>query len=267
MSSIPSSAVNVADITRVRLKYFTNLSNFTASVDYYANVFRVNSVYDPDYTQVGAQPSGFDQWASFYKQYRVLGLKVKIDINSTADNKMPAIVYGAWPSTSANGETAIGDALVKNRCRYAHASWASTAGKGVHVKTEPHAIMGRTLSQYRDDPNTASLVSANPTTPCYLIVFAFNQNGTWSASAASNPTLFVQMTYDVEFFDRVDLDESFRLIRELQLSFPSGITAKEIKNAVLYTRKLKTLESDLTPIGAPDLVEDVKASLNKNMKF
>lgn len=38
--------------------------------------FQLNSIYDPNYTGGGHQPLGHDQWAQFYKTYKVLGAKI-----------------------------------------------------------------------------------------------------------------------------------------------------------------------------------------------
>lgn len=43
----------------------------------YSYVFRANSLYDPDYTGVGHQPLGYDQFSPMYKQYCVVGVKIK----------------------------------------------------------------------------------------------------------------------------------------------------------------------------------------------
>lgn len=39
------------------------------------NVFRANSLHDPNVTGVGHQPSNFDRWANTYDRYTVLGAK------------------------------------------------------------------------------------------------------------------------------------------------------------------------------------------------
>ena len=41
--------------------------------------FRLNSIFDPDYTGGGHQPRGHDQWASIYSKYCVIGAKVKVE--------------------------------------------------------------------------------------------------------------------------------------------------------------------------------------------
>lgn len=41
-------------------------------------VFRLNSLYDPDYTNIGHQPMGFDQIMPMYNHYTVIGIKATI---------------------------------------------------------------------------------------------------------------------------------------------------------------------------------------------
>lgn len=54
----------------VTLRYQTTVDT-TTSASIYNYQFRINSVFDPDYTSVGYQPLGFDQWASIYSRYTV----------------------------------------------------------------------------------------------------------------------------------------------------------------------------------------------------
>lgn len=42
------------------------------------HVFRANSLFDPDFTGLGHQPLGFDQWSVFYDEYCVLGAKINV---------------------------------------------------------------------------------------------------------------------------------------------------------------------------------------------
>lgn len=41
-------------------------------------VFRANGIQDPNYSGTGHQPLGHDEWANFYKKYRVLGAKATL---------------------------------------------------------------------------------------------------------------------------------------------------------------------------------------------
>lgn len=41
--------------------------------------FRANSIFDPNFTGVGHQPMGHDQWSAFYNHYCVVSSKCRVD--------------------------------------------------------------------------------------------------------------------------------------------------------------------------------------------
>lgn len=88
----------IPDNTICKLKYSTRFQLDPASTGSVGQadaslatyIFRVNSLFDPDYSTSNPlasagkgspnhQPYGFDQWATFYAQYMVLGAKVDVD--------------------------------------------------------------------------------------------------------------------------------------------------------------------------------------------
>lgn len=66
----------VPPVMRTKLKYVWRTS--TAAIPLQSNVFRLNSLYDPDYTGVGAQPRYFDQLIALYGAYVVTGCKARV---------------------------------------------------------------------------------------------------------------------------------------------------------------------------------------------
>lgn len=64
---------------RVKLRYCsaTNIDPGEAGA-VATRVFRCNDLYDPDYTGVGHQPMGFDQWMQFYNHFFVSGSKITV---------------------------------------------------------------------------------------------------------------------------------------------------------------------------------------------
>jgi len=236
VSKAPNKVTGASDIQLVKLRYSSTLVDFTASIGYYAHVFRLNSLFDPDYTGVGAQPLGFDQWAALYGSYRVIRASAKLTAAASVSQAIP-MVMGFYPSTDATTESIIDNAMQKPRSSYQVVSWVGTNKNTVKRSYPLHAILGLTAEQYRTQPETAATVSANPGTPVYLTLFAFNLNGTWSASASSNPTLVFELEFEVEFFLRQNIDESFRLLREIKLTFPD-CSLETIKEAMELRRKL-----------------------------
>lgn len=61
--------------------------------------FRLNSLFDPDFTGTGAQPTGFDQWMALYDRYRVLA--TEIDWNLTAATAAAQVVATGAPGVDA----------------------------------------------------------------------------------------------------------------------------------------------------------------------
>lgn len=49
-------------------------------------VYRANSLFDPDVTGVGDQPPGFDQWGQFYSVYTVVSSKIKLELVPSLGN-------------------------------------------------------------------------------------------------------------------------------------------------------------------------------------
>lgn len=48
--------------------------------------FRLNSLYDPDFTGSGSQPTTFDQWMALYDRYRVLGVDVELTLRNLTNS-------------------------------------------------------------------------------------------------------------------------------------------------------------------------------------
>jgi hypothetical protein len=54
-------------------------SSTTANTWYWQ--FRLNSLYDPDFTGGGSQPTTFDQWMALYDRYRVIACEVDLSVS------------------------------------------------------------------------------------------------------------------------------------------------------------------------------------------
>jgi len=62
--------------------------------------FRLNGLFDPDFSLGGHQPMGFDEWSAFYGRYRVKSAKCKIRAVSNTTVNVPMAVI-AYPSNSS----------------------------------------------------------------------------------------------------------------------------------------------------------------------
>lgn len=87
----------IPDIMYCKLKYTGNFSmTNTAGSGFY--VYRMNGLYDPDFTGSGHQPLGYDQWSAFYSRYLVYGSKVILSPVATVTDPIRVAVF---PSESS----------------------------------------------------------------------------------------------------------------------------------------------------------------------
>ena len=90
------------DVMQVQLTY-SRSGAFTGAAPR-SNVFRGNSCFDPDFSGVGAQPRGFDQWKAFYRRYRVIASKCTARGGTVAASNASGLVV-----TALNTNTVIGN--------------------------------------------------------------------------------------------------------------------------------------------------------------
>ena len=75
----------------------TILLSSTGSVAFNTHTFRANSVFDPDWTGAGHQPTRFDQLAALYQRYEVLKSKIRVQFTTgqLADTST-TVALGPW---------------------------------------------------------------------------------------------------------------------------------------------------------------------------
>lgn len=101
VTSVVTIGKEMPDRCRVILKY-TDLYSFTAAPNPSAQVWKINSLFDPDLTGTGHQPQGFDQWSAFYNTYQVYGAKVDLEIaNDTASASVQCVMAMSDTNSSA----------------------------------------------------------------------------------------------------------------------------------------------------------------------
>lgn len=192
----------VPDVMRVCLPYFY-LGNISGT-GIVANVFRGNSLFDPDFTGVGSQPLGRDEWSAFYRRYRVLASKVTITATTT-DTGDSTILFIQPMNTSS---------ILVNRIQILEQE------HGAQKMLATSTGMNRaTVSQYMDTASMRGIPKAG-----------VRINNELSAASGSNPNeqffwhvgvldtsslvdtitadIMVKIEYYVEFFDRETLSQS-----------------------------------------------------------
>jgi len=203
----------------VRLKYtmITVLTSITTT-GAFSYVFRGNSVFDPDFTGTGSQPANYDDFSAVYNQYRVWGSSIKVHVLTTTSGTEPVlwILGPRHNSTAVTYATAMDFAAqpyVKSSLQSIYRTGAKDAVFSASMTTAKFQGLSSTEFQGRDD--LTALVSTNPAEQWYWQINATNVDVTVTSEVA----IMVELTYDVEFFDRIDttLDLVARFERALNI--------------------------------------------------
>lgn len=174
--------------------------------------FRANSVFDPDFSGVGTQPMAFDQWASIYERYCVVGARMKIYITPAVVNNNGNPCYMGitlGPHTdNLSRFTTIANILESKHTR----GWQLVNNSNTVIGRSGMKTLSRKFSAKKafgitnvlDDSDYGAAVSANPANQHYFQV--------WAASIGGNDPSLIDMTvmidYIVMFQDPKILDGS-----------------------------------------------------------
>jgi len=178
---------------RVSLNYSELLVLQSSNLVPESRLFRLNSLYDPNFSGVGHQPLAFDQWAAFYEYYTVINASWEIECQLTDLTAVMAASVYISPTTSGSIlPTSI--------------STVQELGADVvigNVYSSPHTFKGSldmgkwfglTHQELVTDDLKRTSVTLNPADPVYLQLLL---NGTSVSSA--NTIASMRFTFDVIF--------------------------------------------------------------------
>lgn len=192
-----------ADRTLVKLSYNDLRQLFTASTATQDYIYRGNSVYDPDWSGIGNQPLGFDEWASVYSYYRVYASKLTVSFLSVgggASNQICATCPNLTNSSFVSAVRIIETPYSKKR------TLTSVSAKGdcfISNFQSTASIFGVDKQTVQSDDMYSAAVTNNPTNTWYWHVFAYDLG-----NGEANVYVVVNITYYCEFYRRKQLDIS-----------------------------------------------------------
>lgn len=180
-----------------RLKYHERASlSLTGGVAQVYS-FRVNSLYDPNYTGGGHQPGGYDQLTAIYNKYRVYKCDyiLKMISYDTASTVETSIIANNEPTYSQANDTMA----ETQRGRYTQ--WNAYNPQTIRGSIYLPALNGKTSAQYKADEDTYGVWNANPNETLSLHI----QN----VSGQTTTILFdIMLIYHAELFDPKQLAQS-----------------------------------------------------------
>lgn len=167
--------------------------------------WRLNSIFDPDYTGTGHQPRGHDQWATLFASYRVFAVKARIYLNNTDDTGGQCVGLITDNVAGTYNNTYLSEIP---RCKTIVLAQGDGGlnSKIVYYKANIPRILGYTSAQYKNNPNTKCAFGTSPAEVAYLTLVA-QSLGNYSG-APGNLQIRMILSFYVELMDRVELSAS-----------------------------------------------------------
>lgn len=209
MTMVRNPDYGFPDKLRTRLRYADTIALNGSAVN---NVFRMNSLYDPDLTNVGHQPCWYDQLcnsvgsAPYYK-YRVLGSKIKVTFTTSsapslaAANVCPTLVFIDGSNVASLTYGSATGVMENSGSKYAILQDKSGGNnsKTLTLTYSPQKDLGLSAG----DDTIGAAYNANPSAVYYAHVGKIDQG-----ASASNTQIYVEIEYYVEFFQRNEAPQS-----------------------------------------------------------
>lgn len=200
----------------VPLRYMFDFNLNTASTSYDEKVFRLNSLFDFDYTNTGHQPLYYDFWSIAYSRYRVLS--VDFEIQACLETGTEAYVFGMVPTHNAGVSSSYYDQFEEAGAK-SLVIGPSGPPRKLKVRYSMAELFGLTDSEY-SDISYQSDVGSNPADVWYghLRCQTVNQSTGGTCVGRGIATLWA------EFSIRNDMTVS--LLKEFSL-FKQAVKEKE----------------------------------------
>ena len=173
--------------------------------NYLVYSFRINDLNDPDPLILSGGVSGFKEMMQFYLYYRVLSVRLEIDISN---NEAFDIMYGGvFSQQNLTGTISSRDdaanALENN---YAKGPFLLSEKTGMdrgklRLSIRPSSLLG-VPKQYYADTNYSGIGLATPAIPLWVNFIVFTPTGSPMVNGYSNAT---KITFQTEFFGRTNI--------------------------------------------------------------
>lgn len=156
--------------------------------------FRLNSMFDPDFTGTGHQPLFRDVFSDLYARYRVNSVKYRITILNNTYLYLMGVL--ATQDTSYNPATKQFQQIIEKRNVNWVPSLINNEPKRIEGKVYCHTVAGVTRQAYRDERSYSGAVGSNPTLELFLTLF-----GQDVGSATRNTDVMVELEFNTTYYE------------------------------------------------------------------
>lgn len=162
-------------------------------------IFRLNSLYDPDNSGIGRYPYGFQALSTYYARYMVNYVKIKLTISDPSNSGSVVTCL-----IQANGNTTSLTAMTVEQAQdlpLSKSKFINSTGdqlQYINISAPSYRISGISKIEWQANPTVyGAPIGSNPTQPNYIRIAVANANGTSGATCVLNTEIYYFSTmYD-----------------------------------------------------------------------
>lgn len=178
-------------VTKMKWTYRTTITS-TSGVPG-NQVFKINSLYDPDSTGAGNQPVGFDEMSSFYQRYRVLGVGYSVTlVPNTGVVATNLLEVGCAPSVETFAANSDPQTLGSNPYGNFQIIFSNSGITTLKGYIPMAKLFGITRLVYNNDTSYHGTPSSDPNVLSY---FTVAMQATDESSTASSIPCYVELIF------------------------------------------------------------------------
>lgn len=147
-------------------------------------VFRANSLYDPDYTGVGAQPYGYDQYfaTGMYTNYRVTASAIRVYFRPDAANSTIRRLHAVLMPFASNSPTLLDISDVRMIPYHKETTYDGLTETTRGARLKHYMTMQKFVPTYKTTESSYQAAGGNPTLGWYWIVYFYTDELSGAAS-------------------------------------------------------------------------------------
>lgn len=196
---IPGKIYGFPNSIITKLRYYDCFNQTSTLGGVARNLWRANSIFDPDQTNAGHQPMYRDQWATIYNHYVVIGSKITVTFVPTSAT-VP-MVCGVAGDDDSSTSTTPQTLVEQNNSKHVVIGTTGSEPKTVTMTFEPVDAFG---VDTKDDGRSLTATGSNPFEEWYFCTYAFTLDGASTATVG----MAVEIEYTVKFAELVTPTQS-----------------------------------------------------------
>lgn len=160
-------------------------------------VFRLSSLFDPDFTGVGHQPLGFDQISPLFERYQVWKVDFHVEFTNRDNGNPMRVGYRVSDQSTTSVDPLVN--IENGNCEWALLGTSDGMGtKCFEGSVNVADVHGISYKQYMANDDYGAAVTTNPVEEAYMILFADGLGVDTGATAFS-----VHLVYHAKFMGPV----------------------------------------------------------------